>query len=454
MKRSRAFWIPALLFIVLTVPGLNQGDFRRDTARYAAVGLQQWETGMWWRPHLHPETPYFRKPPLATAIHGGFLYLFGISLPAARIPSILAGLGVVALTMAWVRRRATRSEAMAAGMVLAATYEYFRRTHEISLDLWQLFFVMASVNAFDVGRGRKPWQWMTLSGLAGGLALLCKPLLAFAVLPVYAVWSARSPKTLRWIPWIGLWMILTAAPWYGLMIHTYGDAFLNVHLGHEVVARAKGEIDQFGPAYYLIENAWSYWPWMLALMGGLWHWSARGTGRTQTRRLLMDAGWWVALVTLGLSLFPDKAPNYYLPVYPFLAVIAGYGLCRLKTISVWLERGAPWMPAALTGLLILLLVLPVRWHAPPDPHWKALFDWLEKREVNVAEAVWVDAHMESNRWARFYLRFRQWPRSVHAHRADLNTADAPSLLVAADGREAPGDPVFRSGPLSVTALRP
>jgi 4-amino-4-deoxy-L-arabinose transferase-like glycosyltransferase len=84
VKLSRAnllLLLPIAWLLAVTVPHLDQGDFRRDTGRYAAVGLYMWSGGSLLQPHLNPETPYFNKPPLGLWIHGAVLKLFGVSLP-------------------------------------------------------------------------------------------------------------------------------------------------------------------------------------------------------------------------------------------------------------------------------------------------------------------------------------------------------------------------------------
>src|SRR5262245_36161569 len=122
----RLIWLPCLLLLCVTLPHLGQGDFRKDTGRYAAVGLYMWSGGDFLAPHLSPDQPYFNKPPLALWIHGLVLKIFGISVEAARVPSVAAALGVVALSVLTVRRLASRPEALVSGLVLALTYEFFR----------------------------------------------------------------------------------------------------------------------------------------------------------------------------------------------------------------------------------------------------------------------------------------------------------------------------------------
>src|SRR5664280_3878878 len=140
LTRIQLIGLPCLLLLCCTLPHLDQGDFRRDTGRYAAVGLYMWTDGHVGVPYLNPDTPYFNKPPLATIIHGLFLKIFHVHVAVARFPSVLAALGVVIMSVLTVSLIASRVEALVSGLVLATTYEFFRRTRAISLAFWQLFF--------------------------------------------------------------------------------------------------------------------------------------------------------------------------------------------------------------------------------------------------------------------------------------------------------------------------
>src|SRR5688572_13045611 len=80
VSRFKFYALPSLVLLCLTLPHLEQGDFRRDTGRYAAVGHYMWSSGDLLVPHLNPQTPYFNKPPLALLIHGLFLKTFGVDV--------------------------------------------------------------------------------------------------------------------------------------------------------------------------------------------------------------------------------------------------------------------------------------------------------------------------------------------------------------------------------------
>ena len=145
-----------------------------------------WQDGSLLVPYLNSEKPYFNKPPMALWIHGLFLKIFGAHLFAARLPSILAAIGVLLFSMLSVRNLGTQREAVVSGIILALTYEFFRRTREISLDLWQLFFVMSAVWLVTKAIRRGARVPIILCGIPIGLALLCKPLVALMTLPIFS----------------------------------------------------------------------------------------------------------------------------------------------------------------------------------------------------------------------------------------------------------------------------
>ena len=237
---AKLYLLPIVILLAFSLPHLDQGDFRRDTGRYAAVGLQMWDSGSLLTPYLNPETPYFSKPPMAFWIHGLFLKLFGRHLAVARIPSICAAVGVLLFSMFAVRNLATRREAIVSGLVLATTYEFVRRTREVSLDFWQLFFVMLAVWLISVSIRRDRRSPVVASGIAIGLALLCKPLVALGVFPIFAVWLAIAGRA-RLIAWLGIAVamaIVVALPWHLYMYATFGARFTRQYFLHEVIAHA------------------------------------------------------------------------------------------------------------------------------------------------------------------------------------------------------------------------
>lgn len=433
-----------MLLLAVTLPHLDQGDFRTDTARYAAVGLQAWrDPAFFWTPHLQPEVPYFNKPPLVFWIHGAFLHAFGTSVVTARLPSILAALAIVAFTMAIARRLFGRSTAVAAGCVLALTYEFFRRTREISLDLWQLAFMLASVWLYLRAAARDRGGWAFLAGLPLGLALMCKPFMALLSLPVILMISPR-PRLL--LPFLG-GCLLAALPWHLSMIMLHGREFTVQYLGREVVQRARGLLNAEPWWYYGAEMARTYWPWWIAFGIGLAA-SWRSTRRAPGFRLA-----WVALVVwfVALSVFPDKRPRYELPLYPWMAMISGYGAVMLRRPGwrgLFRRDRARRACLTVTALGLAAAVLPLKVQAPPDPDLRRLMTWCREQPG----VTFYSAALATNDEGYFYLLTGRWPSPVAPPGRSRLPPEA--RLIYTEGLSptpsASEEPVFQAGPYKVT----
>jgi len=456
MRTLKLIFLPCLVLLSVTLPHLEQGDFRRDTGRYAAVGHYMWSGGSLLAPHLDPETPYFNKPPLAVLIHGFFLKVFGVHLAVARLPSILAALGVVVLSVLSVRQIGSRSEAIVSGLVLALTYEFFRRTREISLDMWQLLFVMVAVYGAVTALRTRNRLMLALTGIPLGMALLCKPLNAFAVIPILAIWAllARQPRMLSALFLGALPLaVLVAAPWHLYMVSTFGEAFTQRYFLHEVVKRARG-LEMTQPFYYyVLENLATYWPWLLGLVfAGYIRFVKSDHARRPGRDLVVLGGTWSLIVLVGLSLFPDKKPNYALPLYPMLSWIVAAGLCRLpwRRLRSWYAGSFLGLAPAATVALVVLSVAPFQFQKPPDKHWQAVLGWLRANRVEHARVFY--GTIEQNDLCYFYLQTGHWLGSA-AKREAAGVPAASSLILTRwrsdAAKPAPAAVLFSSGELAL-----
>ncbi len=452
--RLRMVLLPCLVLLALTLPHLEQGDFRRDTGRYAAVGLHMWSGGSLLQPHLNPETPYFNKPPLALWIHGAFLKAFGAHLAVARLPSILAALGVVCASVLTVRRIGSRSEAIVSGFILALTYEFFRRTREISLDFWQLLFLMGTVYLVVTAAKTGRRSVLVAAGVPLGLALLCKPLVALAMVPLLGLWLVWLGRA-RWIGWLLLGTVpaalAVALPWHLYMYAEFGQSFIRRYFFHEVVDRARGLLQTSPPWYYAGKILSAYWPWLGFVGFEIWR-RARHPGprRKPGRDLLILGGSWCVYTLVLISLFPDKKPNYALPLYPMLSWAAAAGLCRVpwRRWRKWYARGFPWLAPAAIASILLVSLAPIQFQDPPDRDWQAFFAW---RDASTNAAVRL-AHYEldPNDICYYYIRSGQWLPS-HTNALAATPAENLFLLTRPDRgtNSAPYPFVFRSKKFAV-----
>lgn len=456
--RRRTWAVPVLLLLAVTLPHLEQGDIGTDSGRYAAVGLQAWrDPACFWTLHLHPDVVYFNKPPLALWIHGLVLHLFGVGFTAMRLPSVLAAAGCVGLSVVMARRLLGRTAALAAGMVLALSYEFFRRAHEVSLDLWQLLFMLASLAAVVRAERRQAWGWVVAAGIPLGLALMCKPFMALLVLPIAGAWliPAHGRRVLPCLAGMSLTALAVALPWHVAMWMAHGSAFVQRYVGIEVIGKLQSKSDPQPFWYYAVEIGRTYWPWMIPLGFGLLAWG-RGQTAAHRRAGLRLAGLWLAIWLLALTLFPDKRPRYELPLYPLAAWIAGYGLIRVpwRALRRVYQRGLPRVAAVALGGAVIVACLPIRFLPPDNPERAAVLEWLRERGVETAFA----AALSTNDEGYFYLKRGKWLRPVRTARGTLRPHLEPeAILIYTQGLEPrPGadeTELFRSGPYTVTRLQ-
>ena len=447
---NRTYWIyiiPLLLLFAVTLPHLEQGDFRVETAHYGAIGLQAWQDpSLFWTLHEHPAVPYFNKPPLVFWIHGLILHLFGITLAVIRIPTILAAAGCVLLTVFMTRRLMGRATALAAGSILALSYEFFRRTLEISLDMWQLFFMLAAAALWIAAAHTRRRQYAWLAGIPLGLALLCKPLMALLIPVIFVSWYFIGPsfKFLRIRDFAGFLIVTLAIalPWHLSMAMLHGGLFINQYFGHEVVQRMQGHINNQPIWYYAVENGKTYWPWMILLVCGIARWM-RGTVSRHHRNALTFALIWLVIWAIAINLFPDKRPRYALPLYPMLAILGGYGLVTLPWQGLRrLYRHKLGRTAVVIMIMAFIIsVLPIRFQAPPEPALSALVEWAGGQNPATVYSAALSAVDES----MLYIKAGYWPTPL----ALLPQSGTGNLLIYTDTLDPKPNPdalcVFQKG---------
>ena len=437
----KVYLIPLLLLVLCTSTHINQGDFRKDTARYAAVGLQMWETGEFISPYLHQGNPYFKKPPLPFWIHGLFLKTLGVHVWSARLPSIIAAAGCVLLTLLIVQMMGTKTLAFASACILATTYEFFRRSREISLDMWQLLFMLAAAWAILTAIKHKRYSLIGWAGVPIGLSLLCKPLNGLFLFVIFIIWliMAREARQL-WRLIITLMITaIVSIPWHAMMVYRHGTAFIQCYFGAEIIDHAQGELCPSPPWYYYFkEMSLTYWPWMIVFLFGIylmvalniskkaplegrasahplsqWRslklWRTCGSTSLQGCHLGVKLAFaWVACWFIALNLFPDKRPQYELPLYPMMSWVSAYGLIHITfpAFSRWYHRGYPWLIPSLLSIFVILNLLPMQVQSPPEEKWPTLFAEMEKRSLTPSQ-LWEGA-MGDNDACRFYLETGEW----------------------------------------------
>jgi 4-amino-4-deoxy-L-arabinose transferase-like glycosyltransferase len=347
----KALALFALVALAL-LPGLGaQHIWSKDEARPALVVREMLATGDWAIPHIGGRV-YVEKPPLFAWLVAG-LSGGGVTSWSLRLPSVVAAAGAVAVTFLLGTRLVAPAAGLVAAGLLASSFAFVQwaRTGrmEMLLVLWLVLAFWSLLRWLDGGRAIDA----ALLGLWVGLGLLTKGPVALVPLGVGAVALVLGGghHTRRAVPGALLALgvaALVPLAWLGAAALTSPDAGawisgVGPRVVHEVEERPRRAL-----GYPLAAIAGGVLPWTLALPAIavlLWQ-----RWRQAWRPLLVPLLWAaVFIITFSLLIAPREA--YFLPLYPALAILAGWawheGSGRLRT---WILAGA----AAVSLVLALL----------------------------------------------------------------------------------------------------
>lgn len=358
------------LLIILTavcllalLPGLGHPVMQREQElRVALTARHMVESGSWLEPQYLGE-PRFRKPPLMYWAVAGAYLLGGRTDSAwlARLPSALAGVGLVALLYLAARGALGRRRAFFAALIAATSFIFLRQSRLSETDTLLTLFTAASALAgyTSLRRGLR-LGWTALAGIASGLGFLTKgpaalaiPLLAWAL---FIAWPpARRARPMRVAAHLALWLALALAipaPWYA---HIATHAASAAQLRAEMAATFSGETRHAGPwFYYLYATFHALAPWSLALPFAL----LGGGRRARTHRAIRFAVAWFAAAFLALSVTSSKQIHYALLLLPPASLLIGAHLARrpVRTRTLVLLTGL----VLISHLALALIVMPRR----------------------------------------------------------------------------------------------
>jgi 4-amino-4-deoxy-L-arabinose transferase-like glycosyltransferase len=344
------------------------GVLEPDEPRYAAIGQAMAHSGDWVTPRLWG-TPWFEKPALLywmTAI--GFDAGLGPDA-AGRVPVAILSLAFLALWFLLLKREFGFEAAAIATGTLATCAGWFVYSGLCLTDVpMAAFFSLGVAITLRIVRGGdRPVHWVGL-GAAIGLAALAKGLVPL-VLSAPLLWFLKE-RWRRW--WIALLALIVAAgPWYFLVTHANGAAFLNVFFWQQQFSRMySASLQHVRPFYFyvpvLLGVLFPWTPLLAVLRPGDWK---------PDRRLRCLA----AVVLFGFVFFSasiNKLPGYVLPLLPALLALVGVAAAKRRVYSsrAWLLACAAlvaitpfagrMVPYLLTSRLssfgsLLLQVLPI-----------------------------------------------------------------------------------------------
>ncbi len=348
-----------------------------DEPRFALVARAMVEQGQWLFPHRGSEL-YADKPPLFMWLQAGGYLLTHNWRVAFMLPSLLAGLGALALVYDLARRLWNHRSALLAALTLLVTIHFTYQMRNAQIDPLLLGWItLANYGLLRHLLLGPAWRWFALGCFAAGLGVITKGVgvLALLMLVPYVLVRHRRWRMLAeihggWHWWLGAGaFLLPILAWLVPMVlvaRADGDAqhaayVQNILFGQTVHRYATPTGHLHSPLYFLGIIVVDWLPLSLLLPWAIPAWWRRL--RRGDARFALPLGWCV-LVLIFFSISPGKRDVYILPALPMMALALAPLLPGLLR-----KRGVQRAIFALTALLSTVLTLAAVLALVRHPAW-------------------------------------------------------------------------------------
>ncbi len=394
-RPGRALLVVLLLLLFAELPGTWLFD--QDETRYAEVGREMLASGDWLTPRLNGAR-YDEKPPVTYWANAASIAVLGNNAYAARLPARLAALGT-ALLVLWA------GGGWAAVLLLTAPLAFAMGRLDLTDGLVS-FFLAGAFLSLKRFLDAEPWSrrsmgWLSVVGLACGLAVLTKGLIGLAlpglVLAAFAALTGRwrrigeslaSPAPVVFLAVVLPWFLLMEQAHPGFNRYFWWDN----HFAR--FASMEGTRDK-GPWFPWAVLVAGFLPWLLLLR---WR-----KFRADPDGLFL---WlWLLAAPVFFTFSKSILIPYLLPSIPAAALLAA------REIRGW-ARPAAWTLVALQAAVIVALPFVAERRS-----WRPLADRAAAEEG--AFVLQYRCHANA-----FFLRFES-TLPVVAHRGEMSRNEEP-----------------------------
>ncbi len=254
-------------------------------SRYALVGKIMSEDGDIFTPKIYKDgvvIPFLSKPPLHFWLEAASIELFGMNQVAARLPSFISALIMLALTCYTAFRLLSWERALVSGLLLFTSGLFFYMAGSTLVDMTlsaAISGVMASfILAFQEPSqtARSIWRYLFFFFLATGTLTKGPIAVVFPGVSIF-LWCVLTKEwsKVKELPWIrgGILFLLITAPVF-LLIEQSNPGFLKYFFLNENFLRylVKDYGDRFGSGHrYPYGSSWlfllaAFFPWTLLFL--------------------------------------------------------------------------------------------------------------------------------------------------------------------------------------------
>jgi 4-amino-4-deoxy-L-arabinose transferase-like glycosyltransferase len=327
--------------------------------------------------------PYTQKPPLYYWLAAAAGAPLGhVTETAARLPSALSGIALVALTLAFGSRLLGGASGTLGAALLLTTWSFADAARRMQLDVLLALCEVLALAAFwrlDRGIGGRRANQLALHA-ALGLAVLTKGPVGFLVpllgMAGFLAWDRRPSAIARALPVWGFALSLgPALLWLAGCVALAPPGFFGEAVVDNLLGRFFAGTSHPRPFYYYVyQFPIEFLPWIAAAPAVAWA-ARRSTFSDEERRAWRLLLAWIAATLAFFTLSSGKRGLYVLPALPAAALITADALRR------WIEsrRRIPLGFHLGTGAVALALVAAGGWMTLRNP--------LHERSASLATGV-------------------------------------------------------------------
>lgn len=325
LRGNQSWLLIFLLSLALFLPGLGAYPLLDpDEGRNAQVALEMVNSGHWIPPTLKGEIRY-QKPPLYYWLVASTFLLIGPGEFAARLPSALAAIMGVWITLLLGTHLWGREKGYIAALVQATSLIYVGYAHIVIFDMLLTTFILASLffswKALEEG-GKESWApvslFAALAFLTKGPIGLVIPLMVLLPIILSKTLVDKEKTPIPWMLVILVFLVIAAPPFILAELKNPGYCY-RFFWEENVLRYFTPRFHRGAPFYYYLPVIilgllpWTFFlPRTLTRLKALW--------RLYPHRTLFLASW-IVLPTLFFTLSKSKMPHYILPTFPAWALL-------------------------------------------------------------------------------------------------------------------------------------
>ncbi len=307
-----------------------------DEPKYAFAATKMIETGDFITPTFNCQ-PRFDKPPMIYWAIALSYKIFGVSDWAARVPSLLATLGVMFLIYRASEQRFDHWTAVLSVLVFATILHVWVMGRAVAPEMLLVFFEVAAIFSYCQAIEKEKNGHLYLGYVFSAFAVLTKGpvgiLIPWAVIFFYFSYEKGVFHTAKkMLNPLGIILFLVIGlPWYIIMIKIHGYRYVEEFFLNHNIYRFTGQARQhsFRFYYYVPIVVGSLYLW-LPFSQELWiHLKKIFRERSDELFFLF----WAAFVLVFFSISSNKLHNYILIAYPPLAILMGSAIRKIRVFK-------------------------------------------------------------------------------------------------------------------------